>query len=188
MRSFRIFAGVKPLIAVTLVLALAFAGCGDDSDGTSTASDSDGTAAAESISSGSEEDQIAAVMRHLEEVYNDSDGAAFCASLTARGQREVVRVRKELTDVKSHDCAGIVSEVSEAVVAGDAPQRTVKVLRVDVQGKQARAVIKGGLAGIRSVMPFKLRQVAGEWKVEDPISARGRLIRIDGTGQPVPKD
>jgi hypothetical protein len=157
-------------VLAALALAAGIGGCGDSNgDGAS------GDATAASEGSGAE---VVAAMRDLREYYNTSDGQAFCDGLTPDGRDEVVGVRRTFK-LKETNCIDIINTVSRAVLDSGEPQRVVVVHKVTVDGDKARLVMQGGLGGIRRVVPFQFVRLAGEWKLNDPISGPQRVIRME---------
>lgn len=177
------------LLALTasLLLALGVAACGDsddgDGDGGDAAAQQADTTASGGGTSAADEKEVADTMRFIRKSYNASDGKAFCGQLSEEGVEEVQDVIREGTYakyIKSKDCAGYVSSYSRQVVKKDGlKQRPVQVLSVSVDGDKARMIMKGGLAGYRSVVPFRFVRVDGEWKLVDPLTAPHRTIRVD---------
>lgn len=167
-------------MAVAVALAVGVTACGgsDDGDGGATAADRSGSDAGVA----DDEREVAATMRRLREVYNDSNGRAFCAELSKDGKREIAAVARsgEYSEViKSRDCPGIIADYSRAIVEAGMEQQPVEVRRVTVDGDKARIVIKGGLAGLRSIVPFRFVQEDGQWKLVDPISGTHNTIRVE---------
>lgn len=186
---------IAVLAAFAVALALGAAACGGDDNSGSLdsgqqpgesnhrAAVDDSTPAGANRAVDSDENQIADTMHYLREVYNASDGRAFCAKLTAAGRAEIVNLRRDRgLNLTNSTCAGIITEYSKRAVNAGAGQRPVKVLRVSVDGDRARIVVKGGLAGIRSVVPFRFVNQGGEWKLLDPISGTHNIIRVDTPG------
>jgi len=181
------------LLAVTasLLLALGVAACGSSDDGDSDGGDATAKQADPVSNDGSgdgtnvaaEQKKVADTMRYIRNRYNAGDGAAFCGQLSREGVAEVkdvIRSGQYAKFIKSRTCGGYVSSYSKQVVARDGlKQRPIQVLRVSVDGDKAKMVMKGGLAGYRSVVPFRFVKVDGEWKLVDPITASHRTIRVD---------
>jgi len=167
--------GGKALLALLgVALALGVAGCGDSGDG-----DGGGPQAAGEAQGGNgEQEQAAALMREVTRLYNEADGAGLCSSFTAAGREEVVRAGADY-GIKGRDCVAVMDEIARSVVRAEVPPRVVEVRQVTVDGDRARVVVKGGIAGIRSVVPYRLVRAGGEWRIDDPISARRRIIRVE---------
>lgn len=166
--------------ALLLILALAAVGvasCGDSDDGGKA---SDATAAAHSSTDGGDKARVTDLITGLRDIYIRSDGDAFCAALTPDGRKEVTTlVPHAYENIKARDCPGIVTEFSRHVVGGGQKQRPVDVRRVTVKGDKATAVITGGLAGFRRIVPFRFEKTGGEWKLDDPITGPRRIIGMD---------
>jgi hypothetical protein len=169
---------VGGLAGLLLIAALAVgtSGCGgsDDSGGSNDAS------AASSQPTG-DKAQVADVMKDLRDIYIRSDGDGFCSRLTPDGIKEVEVLvgRDPNAHLTARDCAGIVTEFSKRVVGGGQKQRPVNVRKVKVNGTKAKAVITGGLAGVRRIVPYRLEKIGGEWKLDDPITGASRSTGMD---------
>lgn len=193
----RSLTGVRTLLVVAALLAMGASGCGGTDEPEGGAGDSEAIAsnsangpsekeaAGGDASASPDQRAIGDLMRHLREVYNRPDGREFCSNLTQHGEREVVNLAKQV-DLKASDCEGIVEEFANGVIKAGNPQLPVEILRITVKGPHARVVMKGGLSGVRSVIPFRVVKAGAKWKLDDPLSARDRLIRVDGV-DPEPK-
>lgn len=169
--------GGRAGLSLILVLAVGVAGCGDSDDGDKAGN---AKAASSSTARSGDEARVADLITGLRDIYIKSDGDAFCAALTPDGRKEVTTlVPGAYSNIKAKDCAGIVKEFSGKVVSGGQKQRPVDVRRVTVKGDKATAVITGGLAGVRRVVPFRFEKTGGEWKLDDPITGPRRIIKMD---------
>jgi hypothetical protein len=177
-----------PAVIAAAAIALGVSACGDSDDGdaggNATAGQSAPASTAEQgASTNADEKEIVATMRSMRQRYNSYDGAAFCSELSKAGLAEVqaiIRDGQYAKYIKSRDCPGFVSAYARQVVARDGiRQRPIEVKRVTVKGDKATLVMKGGLAGFRSVVPFRFVKEGGEWKLVDPISAARNTIRVE---------
>jgi hypothetical protein len=175
MRGMRGLVGGRAGLALLAGLAVGVAGCGD-----SESSGANAPTRGKTASYSGDEVKVVNAITDLRTVYNKQDGAGFCSRLTADGRREIeVLVPKAYTNLKAHDCAGIVTEYSGKVVGGGQPQRPVRVRRIKVDGNKARIVITGGPAGVRRIVPFRYVKTGGKWLLDDPISGTNRVIGVD---------
>lgn len=133
----------------TLIAVLALAACG--SDESSDADAGDAKTEIKQVVAGYQDDFLA----------RDADGV--CDRLTAAGQREVVAYGQSIGFVTGpSSCVRVVRIMSRG--AAKIEQQRSKVLKIDVQGDRAIAMVSD--AG-RPAEPTELRKVAGVWKLQD---------------------
>jgi len=169
------FGGIAGLLLI-VALAVGASGCGDSDD-----SGGSNDASAASDQPAGDKAQVANVMEDLRDIYIQSDGEGFCSRLTPDGVKEVEVLvgRDPNVHLTAKDCQGIVTEFSKRVVSGGQKQRPVDVRKVTVNGAKAKAVITGGLAGVRRIVPYRLEKINGEWKLDDPITGSSRSVGMD---------
>jgi hypothetical protein len=179
----------RSVLALALMLALGIAACGDDDGGSAGAdagqADTASSEGSEALSGDAAADkkEITATMHSFKDSFNNMNGERYCAKLSTAGQQQVVAgLRKSwyAKAIKARDCAGIVDAYTKELVGRqNNGYRPVEVRRISLDGDKARVVVKGGLAGRRSVVPFNMVREDGEWKVADPVTAAQNVIRVE---------
>lgn len=160
----------KCLLVVFCAAALTTvsAGCGDDqpSTGDSQASaTTDGSSpSSESPSSpdspATDEEQIKTLIATVQQAFKDGDGQLICDSLSPPGQRDLVYYGR-LTNFPG-PCPKVASELAKRNQTSQAKLPQARVLKVQVNGKQAVALVRASQAP-----PVRQRydNINGTWKI-----------------------
>lgn len=160
------------LVAFCAAVLTIAAGCGDDQSNTgsedqaSAASDNgksmSGTAPSSSQQtaapdpSGSDEDQVKALVAAVDQAFKTDDGQAICDSLAKAGKRDLVYYGEVLNIPGG--CVKIATTMAKQSVDDGPPTR---VLKVQVNGNKAAALLRVDAGSIRQ----RYDKVDGAWKV-----------------------
>lgn len=149
------------MAAWATMLALAVAACGDDDADSSSAGESAPASnqSARSERPATDAGQIKALVVEVQRAFADSDGETICASLTPRGQKDIVTYGKG--SGLAGDCVDVATALAKRT-ATDTKQPAVEFTRIRVTGDRAVADIR---IADTTTLRQRYRKQDGEWKV-----------------------
>jgi hypothetical protein len=132
----------KRLMGATIAVVLgasAVAGCGSDDDGDASGSEGDTT---EFVATGSDEQQIEQVLVGIQKDYDNVDGAAYCAKVTEKEQRDIVGFGRNFG--RGTTCINVINRVARETRAAGVVQKPTRFISARVNGNRARVRVKNG--------------------------------------------
>lgn len=173
-------------LACAAILVAGLASCGKDTDdnpqansandsATGQAADTSSANPKPAATSGSDQDQIRALVANVQQAFKDGDGQAVCNSLAMVGQRDLAYYGR-LTNLPG-SCAEIAASIAKRNQALQDKQPPAHVLKVQVNGNKAVALIR-----LSDSPPARQRytKINGTWKIQS-----FRIGEAAG-GQPAP--
>jgi hypothetical protein len=140
--------------AIAVTTALGLAACGDSDDG--------GDEPQAATTPASEEQQVRAAVKRIENALYDSDGKEFCSSVTKRLQRATATRLKPGSDQTCEQ--GVKDIVPTPLTPAMRKEYGTKILTVKVSGTKAAVDSRGADGGIDHMILVKQ---GGEWKLDD---------------------
>jgi hypothetical protein len=152
------------------------AGCGSDDDagggGQSAADATSSDAPKQEVPSGTDKEQIAAIVQGIQDDFNRADGAAFCDKVVKAEQEEIVAFGRNWN--KGSNCADVMSTTARQTNESGVKQKPTKFISAQVNGRRGRARVSNGGRPPEWMVFVK---EDGEWKLvesgiePDPIAA-----------------
>jgi hypothetical protein len=157
--------GLKPLIALPLLLGpgAAVSACGEDSSGSAQ------TPTAEAASASSQRDLIRKTVKRAKREGTDGNATKTCSYITPDGQSRAIqaysfRYKKELTS-----CPRMVrfARRAERSYMSDARRATIKRITLRSGGRADVALEGPKIGGYGGIVTLVLRKVGSRWLIDD---------------------
>jgi hypothetical protein len=152
---------VRLCVSVSAALAaLVCGGCGtQDDEGAQSRAAVTGPSAADPSVAG-DEDEIASVLRVVQEDYDSGDGRAYCDKLIASEQREVAAFGRSVD--RGTTCESTIEASSRLGKEKGVEQRPTRFISARIEGGRAIARVRNGGRAPESMVFLKRR---GGWKI-----------------------